>query len=61
VRLYRAPGHFELPRNLRIVTTLKQQFRNLLLAWAQPNGALLHSNSPGSLIQARVGRLFEQK
>ena len=59
--LYCAPGHLELPGNLRIVATLKQQFRNLLLTRTQPNGALLHSNSPGSLIQARVGRLFEQK
>jgi len=33
VRLYRASGHFELPRNLRIVAALQQQFRDLLLAW----------------------------
>jgi len=46
VRLYCAPGHLELPRNLRIVATLKQQLRNLLLARAQPNSALLHYNFP---------------
>jgi hypothetical protein len=32
VRLDRASGHLELPGNFRIVATLEQQFRNLLLA-----------------------------
>jgi hypothetical protein len=46
VRLHRASGHFELPRDLCVVTTLEQQFRNLLLARTQPNGTLFHSDFP---------------
>jgi len=34
VRLDRAPGHFELRGNFRIVTALQQQLGNLLLPWA---------------------------
>jgi hypothetical protein len=46
VRLHRAPGHLELSGNLRIVATLKQQFRNLLFARTQPNRALVHFGFP---------------
>jgi hypothetical protein len=46
VCLDRASGHFELPRDLCVVTTLEQQFRNLLLARTQPNGTLFHSDFP---------------
>jgi hypothetical protein len=46
VRFDRAPGHFELSRNLRIVATLQQQFGNLLFAWTQPNGAFVHFGFP---------------
>jgi hypothetical protein len=58
VRLHGAPGHLELSGNLRIVTTLKQQFGNLLFARTQPNGAFVHSGFPlVQLIQARLGQL----
>jgi len=34
VRLDRASGHLELPGDFRVVATLEQQFRNLLLTRA---------------------------
>jgi hypothetical protein len=34
VRFDRAPSHFELRRNFRIVTALQQQLGDLPLAWA---------------------------
>jgi hypothetical protein len=42
VRLDRTPSHLELRGNLCVITALQQQFRNLLLPWAQANRLFLH-------------------
>ena len=46
MRLDRASGHLELPGDFRVVATLQQQFRNLLLTRAELNRTLLHSDFP---------------
>jgi hypothetical protein len=45
MRLHRAPGHFELGGNFRIVAALQQQLSNLLFARAQTNRLFLHVGS----------------
>jgi hypothetical protein len=44
--LHGSPRHLELHCNFGVVTTLQQQFDDLLFARAQPNSLLLHPISP---------------
>jgi len=44
VGLDRSTRHFELFRDLRIVTALEQQFRNLLLSRSESNRLVVHYN-----------------
>jgi hypothetical protein len=46
VRLHGSPRHLELAGNLGVVTTLQQQFNDLLLPRTEPNGLLLHAILP---------------
>lgn len=36
------PGHIELAGDFGVVTSLQEQFDDLLLSGTQPNGVLLH-------------------
>jgi hypothetical protein len=49
-----APRHFELAGNFGVVTALQQQFDNLLFAWTEPHGRLLHSILPFFLFWPRL-------
>lgn len=40
------PGHLEFFADFRVVTTLKQQIGNLLLAGCKPNRLICHVKSP---------------
>jgi len=42
VGFYGSPGHFQLPGNFGVVTTLQEEVDDLLFARTQPNGLLLH-------------------
>jgi hypothetical protein len=46
VCLDRTLGHLELMGNLRVVTALEQQFRDLLLTRTQTNKPFLHASFP---------------
>jgi len=40
--LHGTPGHIELACDFGVVTSLQEQFDNLLFSRTQPNGVLLH-------------------
>jgi hypothetical protein len=52
-----APRHFELAGNFGVVTALQQQFDDLLFAWTEPHGRLLHSILPFFVGWATLGHV----
>jgi hypothetical protein len=52
---YRPAGHFELAGNLGIITTLQQQFHNLLFTRSKPDRLLPHHPPFVEILWLRIG------
>ena len=56
---YGSPRHIELAGYFGVVTSLQQQFNDLLFAWTEPNSLLFHPILPFFDLPHLVGaRLF---